>query len=879
MMKKGLRQRGFALLTAAMLALSAAGFAEIAGEEERFAPVIDIEAVDQVVAQGDADWFGDEFFADDVAPEVTITPEPTAEVPGDGEVPSEGEIAPETEANPESIAEQGAETASADVATPDAENTPGVKVSVEPTGEPEGETAPEQAEVSAAENAPEQAEDPAAEATSVAMDAPAVEIVPESTEVPEVELTPEPTEAYEPETTLAPTAAPEVEATPTPTALPKAVATPEPAATPEPEDAPEPAAIPEETSAPVETAVVEEAALFEAMEGAEALAPANYAAEAPTALTFSVKVFNMGKGERTRMPALAPDGSEAQGVTYTSSKPSVVKAYANGKLYARKKGVAKITATASNGVKASFKVRVVKAPSKVKLSATKLIIGTDETSKLTAKLAKGTASGITWTSSNPAVVEVDSAGGLRGIGAGKATVTARTFNGKKAKCTVVVLKGHTPTSLSFPSSKIYLGLKEKVQLSPNLGEGETAFFTFASNKTKIASVTAGGLVTANQKGTAQVTVKTHNGLTYKLTVVVTNAPNKVSLSKSSLSLLTGEASKLEAALPANTASAITWATSDAGIVAVDGSGNLVAVAPGVAKITVKTFNNMTASCEVTVTAPPEPEASAGNVPPNLTNTEMANNLRNSSSLGSKREAIARVAQMMLDAGYEPSFVAGLCANVYSEGTYGFFESSKYVTNYQKRPKYFCYLDGGDYYTLKDGQYVLTAVYLSQEEINAYTGTVEARLRFGEEKYYWNKWSGKKVYEVDLKELQAFIDVLTEGKWEGKFGLGVTQWTGARTRKLMAYYRKYAGQDSSTITEEQVIAAENAMILYDLQGDYKKVYTGWRAENEKALYCPEAAQSAGSWICLKYEIPANKEKSAVTRGERAAKFYKIMVGQS
>ena len=131
--------------------------------------------------------------------------------------------------------------------------------------------------------------------------------------------------------------------------------------------------------------------------------------------------------------------------------------------------------------------------------------------------------------------------------------------------------------------------------------------------------------------------------------------------------------------------------------------------------------------------------------------------------------------------------------------------------------------------------------------------------------------------MDLNALQAFVDKLTEGKWQGKFGMGITQWTGGRTRKLMAMYRKHAGQGSATITEEQVIAAENEMILYDLQGDYKKVYTGWKSANSSALHCPEAARSAGSTVCLKYEIPANKEQSAVKRGDRAATFYEIMIG--
>ena len=232
---------------------------------------------------------------------------------------------------------------------------------------------------------------------------------------------------------------------------------------------------------------------------------------------------------------------------------------------------------------------------------------------------------------------------------------------------------------------------------------------------------------------------------------------------------------------------------------------------------------------------------------------------------------------MLNQGYEPAFVAGFCANAYNEGSFGLFESSKYIGNYQKRPRYFCFLDGGEYYALRNGQYVLVAVYLSPEEMKTYTGPAEARQRYGEEKYYWNNWSGKRVWEINLDELYAFLKKLSAGGWQGKFGVGITQWTGGRISKLISYYRKHATPGSATVTQDQAAAAEMDMILYDLRGDYKKVYDTWKKENASALDCEESARSAGSIVCLKYEIPVNKEQQAVTRGKRAAKFYRIMTG--
>ena len=667
------------------------------------------------------------------------------------------------------------------------------------------------------------------------------------------------------------TPVPEVVETPEETEIPDATEMPEETVIPEPTENPEPTETPESTETPMPSASpvpMPEATILAQPEPVAAKTVQN-----PTAMAFPKTAVKLGKGEKLSWAARTPDGTAVTGVSYVSSKPSVVAVDAEGNLHARKKGSAKITATAANGVTCACKVSVLKAPARVKLSGKALTLCVGETGRLKAKLPAKSASVLTWTSSDPNVATVDASGSVKGVAAGKAVVTARTFNGKQAKCAVTVLDGRTPRTLSLSSKTVCMGVRQKLQLKPILGQGEAALFSYSSSKKKVATVSKGGVVTAKKKGTAKITVRTHNGLKVKLTVKVVKAPSRVTLSSASLSMAVGQTSTLKASLPAGTSSDITWRSSDETVASVDARGNVLALNPGTARITATTFNGKSAACDVTVSASAAPTVSSTNP----TNAQMAANLRNDKSLGSKRVAIASVAELLMNAGFEPAFAAGVCANVYSEGSYGTLESSKYVANYLKRPRYFCYLDGGDYYTLKNGKYVLTAVYLSPEEMKKYTGPAEARQRFGEEKYYWNNWSGKKVWNVDLNALQAFVDKLTEGKWQGKFGMGITQWTGGRTRKLMTLYHKHAGTGSGTITEAQVIAAENEMILSDLRGDYKKVYDGWKKENKSNLNSAAAAKSAGSWVCLKYEIPASKEQKAVTRGERAATFYKIMTG--
>ena len=463
------------------------------------------------------------------------------------------------------------------------------------------------------------------------------------------------------------------------------------------------------------------------------------------------------------------------------------------------------------------------------------------------------------TSDNPQVVALEGTA-LVAAGLGTARVSVGTD-------TRVVEVLNAPEALAFEVSGLSMGKGERRPLAVKLPENSAAYrLSYASSKPGVVAVDESGNLYAKKTGTAKITATAFNGAKASCTVKVAKAPSKLTLSPTKLVLNVGGTRTVSAKLPKGTASQIAWESSDAAVVAVDANGLVTAVGPGEATVRAKTFNGKTAKCKITVN---QSEGSP-------TAAKMVANLR-ASSLGAKKDAIASVVGLLISAGFEPAFAAGVGANVYSEGTYGMFESSKYIKNYLKRPRYFCYLDGGDYYTQKDGEYVLTAVYMAKEDMASYTGEAEARERFGAENYYRDNFSGKYVQNIDLNELETFMNALAKGKWEGKFGVGIVQWTGGRTMKLLSFYRQHAGAGSATITAEQVMAAENEMILYDFKGDYAKVYTAWLNENAGALDTVDAAYSGGALVCTKYEIPVDKNAKAIIRGNKAKEIYQIMVG--
>lgn len=115
-------------------------------------------------------------------------------------------------------------------------------------------------------------------------------------------------------------------------------------------------------------------------------------------------------------------------VTWSSSNSSVASVDKNGKVTAKTKGTATITAKV-DGVSASCKVTVNEtAKTTIKLDKTKVTLGAGEPCTLKATVSPSQK--VTWTSSNPKLVKVDSNG--------KLTVTKDIFNYFEVEQTVKI---------------------------------------------------------------------------------------------------------------------------------------------------------------------------------------------------------------------------------------------------------------------------------------------------------------------------------------------------------------------------------------------------------------------------------------------------------
>ncbi len=219
-------------------------------------------------------------------------------------------------------------------------------------------------------------------------------------------------------------------------------------------------------------------------------------------IQLSKKELSLQKGQTHTLKATVVGSNKPVRWTTSDKKVATV---SNGKVTAKGVGTAVITASTTDGLKATVKI-VVKQNKveKIQLSAKSITLLPKQTKQLKATVLPSTAQNkaVSYSSSNKRVATVSATGKITAKAPGITTITvkAKDGSGKVATCKVKVNK------VVVKNRQLTLKKGQSMQLRPAINKNSKVMY--ASNNRTIVRVTHGGKITARKKGTATITIET-----------------------------------------------------------------------------------------------------------------------------------------------------------------------------------------------------------------------------------------------------------------------------------------------------------------------------------------------------------------------------------
>lgn len=242
-----------------------------------------------------------------------------------------------------------------------------------------------------------------------------------------------------------------------------------------------------------------------------------------------------------------------------------------------------------------------------------------QSAKLTATTStlnkyEPTTPGVTFVSSNPAVISVDSSGTMTAKAEGTVTITCKSLDGNaqksiKVKSKLSVIRAESVT-ITDAEDILYVG--DEMKLDATIGTGGKGKPTvdgviWSSSDASIATVDADGTVIGKKEGTVVITATSKDGYA-KNSVTINVKPvlaKKITLNESAIRMKKGSSYKwLEVSFsPKNTTDqTVKWKSSNKKVATVTAKGVIKAKAVGTATITATTANGKKDTVKVTVTA-------------------------------------------------------------------------------------------------------------------------------------------------------------------------------------------------------------------------------------------------------------------------------------
>ncbi len=310
-----------------------------------------------------------------------------------------------------------------------------------------------------------------------------------------------------------------------------------------------------------------------------------------------------------------PTDATNKEVTYASSNTKVATVNQYGMVTAKSAGTVVITATAKDGSgkQASLTINVSPVSGQVtKINVYgkgSLGIGSVEYLSYEVWPADAADKSITYSTSNKKVATVSEYGVVTGIGAGTATITATAKDGSGVKGTYTVTVSKNTQEVTrlevYGKGTLAVGEVEYLSYAAWPVDAADKSITYSSSNTNVATVSAYGVVTAKNAGTAVITATAKDGSGTKgtYTVTVGKVPVTYVGVSGKASMTVGQVTYPSyEILPTNaTVKTVTYTSSNPAVVHVTTSGIVTAVSAGTATITATATDGSGVSASYTVT--------------------------------------------------------------------------------------------------------------------------------------------------------------------------------------------------------------------------------------------------------------------------------------
>lgn len=307
------------------------------------------------------------------------------------------------------------------------------------------------------------------------------------------------------------------------------------------------------------------------------------------------RVLVLPAGTAVSLNTTCTPGDASSGkVTYTTTDEGVAKVTGNT-LKALQRGECGLTvASAQNPeVTEEFHILVIQPVKKIQINAGDKSVAAGSTKQLTVAYTPDNASiqRVTWSSSNPAVAEVDENGAVTGRKRGSVNITATSADGSGVKSSVYMNVTQPVTGISLNQSAYTVVAGRSVQAKTSVlpADASDKKLSWSSSDETVAAV-KGGQITGKKAGACTVTCASVSNpeVTADIQVNVIQLATKIECTtpKSQLSLKTGETVGLTwQVLPEDaTDKGVTFRSLHPKIATVDGNGVVTALSRGKATI-------------------------------------------------------------------------------------------------------------------------------------------------------------------------------------------------------------------------------------------------------------------------------------------------------